>query len=237
MIADTDSHVLANEAVKRCMKSLKFDDVIIFSDRDDCWGNHTVHKIDKIQSVGEYNRLMTFELPKYLNTKFCLTIQFDGFVLNPSEWNNLFLYYDYIGAPWPSHNHGHHNVGNGGFSLRSKKLCDLVSEYDYKDSDVYPEDLHVCQRLRPELEKKHGINFPHESIASHFSAESYIYRYPTFGFHNIRFLPLVYADRLDFLLDNLSDRVVKTHGQLILPNLANVSSNHADILKKRMTRL
>jgi hypothetical protein len=216
------------------MSQMKFNEVLIYSDKSEYWNNLPVKKINKIESLGEYNRLITTELPKHLNTDYCLIIQFDGFVLNSSEWNNLFLHYDYIGAPWPVHNHGKHNVGNGGFSLRSKKLCNLISSFTYDDYDKFPEDLHICQRLRPELESKHGIHFPSESIASHFSSESYVYRYPTFGFHNIRFLPLVYSSRLDFMLDNLSDRVVKTHGNLIMMNLKNISASHAKKLKERM---
>lgn len=236
VIADTDSYVLAHEAVKVCMSSIKFDDVLIFSDRDDCWGGLPAKKIPKFTKKGEYDNLFVKELPKQVTTDYCLIIQFDGFIINPQEWNNLFLHYDYIGAPWPSHNHGPMNVGNGGFCLRSKKLLKMVSEYEYNffDKEV-PEDLHICQNLRPELEKR-GLHFPHESIASHFSAESYIYRYPTFGFHNIRFLPLVYKDKLDFLLDNLTDRVLNSFGDLLLQNMK-FSPKHFELLKKKIERV
>jgi hypothetical protein len=36
------------------------------------------------------------------------------------------------------------------------------------------------------------------------------------------------------MLDNLSDRVVKTHGNLIMMNLKNISASHAKKLKERM---
>jgi hypothetical protein len=37
---------------------------------------------------------------------------------------NDFIEYDYIGAPWPhSYNENRNNVGNGGFSLRTRKAC------------------------------------------------------------------------------------------------------------------
>lgn len=239
VIIDTDCHVLANEAVKRSTAGMTFDKVLIFSDKEEPWGGRDIIKIDKISSLKDYNRIIVRELPKHLKTDYCLIIQFDGFVLNPSEWNNLFAHYDYIGAPWPSYNHGTHNVGNGGFSLRSKRLCEAVARYDYPDMENVNEDIHICQNLRPSLEKE-GLYFAHESIASHFAAESYIYRYPTFGFHNIRFLSIVYSkssSELDFMIENLSDRVVKTHGNLILPNLAQVSKRHANALNARMIAL
>lgn len=237
VIIDTDCHVLANEAVQSSMKKFKFNDVLIFSDRTDTWNGLPVRKIDPITSIDFYNKFCIFELHKHVKTTHALVMQFDGFVLNPSEWSPMFMHYDYIGAPWPKENHGEHNVGNGGFSLRSKKLMEAVTKYTYAYSENVPEDIHIAQRLRQKLEADDDIHFPHESIASHFSAESYIYRYPTFGFHNIRFLPLVYRDRLDFMIDNLSDRVVKTHGNLILPNLNGISSEHAHKLMLRMEKL
>lgn len=237
VIVDTDCHVLANEAVQTSMKRFKFNDVLIFSDRTDVWNNLKVKQIDQIKDIDFYNRFCIHELHKHVKTTHALVIQFDGFILNPQEWSPMFLHYDYIGAPWPKENHGEYNVGNGGFSLRSKKLMDAVTEYPYDYFGNVPEDIHIAQRLRPKLEKLHDVHFPDQSIASHFSAESYIYRYPTFGFHNIRFLPLVYRDRLDFMIDNLSDRVVKTHTHLILPNLMSVSQTHGHKLMERMGKL
>lgn len=234
VIMDTDCHVLANEALQRSMKFIKFDEVMIYSDKTEPWGGLPVKKIEPFTKKGDYDNFMVNELHKDLTTQFVLVIQFDGFILSHLEWNNLFLRYDYIGAPWPKHNHGEHNVGNGGFSLRTKRLCEEVSthNYNYFDGDI-AEDVFICQKLRPTLEEK-KFYFPHESIASHFSAESYVYRYPTFGFHNIRFLPLVYSDRLDFLIDNLSDRVLKSFGQLMLPNMKHVSETHAKKLQQKM---
>lgn len=234
VIMDTDSYELANAAVEHSLKKFSFNEVLIFSDDPSKWNGKKVHTIPKLEKVGEYDNFFVHELTKYINTTHFITIQFDGFILNPSEWSPLFLHYDYIGAPWPSHNHGPRNVGNGGFSLRSKKLAEFVSKqpYNYFDNNV-PEDLHICQKLRPRIESE-GMHFPHESIASHFSAESYVYRYPTFGFHNIRFLPLVYRDNLDFMIDNLTDRVIKSFGNLILPNLKSVSETHFNKLLKRM---
>lgn len=234
VIMDTDCHVLANEALKRSMKFIKFDDVLIYSDKTEPWDGLPVKKIDPLTDASQYSNFIVNELHKDLTTQFVLIVQFDGFILSHLEWNNLFLRYDYIGAPWPKHNHGEHNVGNGGFSLRTKRLCEEVATYGYSyEKEQIHEDLYICQTLRPELEKK-KFYFPHESIASHFAAESYVYRYPTFGFHNIRFMPFVYADKLDFLIDNLSERVIKTHGHLMIPNMRNVSSTHADKLQAKI---
>src|ERR1700722_12124880 len=58
-------------------------------------------------------------------TSHCLTIQYDGFVLDSDMWRAEFLDYDYIGAPWP---HRGYAVGNGGFSLRSVEMMRYLIE-------------------------------------------------------------------------------------------------------------
>ena len=235
VIYDTDCHVLANKALEQSLQYFKFDDVLIFSDKQEPWGNKKVNMVETITKKGQYDNFVINELPDYIKTTHFLILQFDGFVVNPNEWSNIFLHYDYIGAPWPQANHGPMNVGNGGFSLRSKKLADAIQKlgYNFFKENIH-EDLYICQTRRKYLEEQHNLFFPHESIASHFSAESYMYRYPTFGFHNVRFLPLVYQNQLDFLLSNLSSRVVQAHGDIMMPYMQQVSPIHAAQLEKRI---
>jgi hypothetical protein len=73
----------------------------------------------------------TYTIVPYLtNNDYLLSIHDDGFVINPHLWDDNFLNYDYIGAPWK--NEGQRNrVGNGGFVLRSKKFLDLVKNLKY----------------------------------------------------------------------------------------------------------
>jgi len=236
VIVDTDSYALANAALHQSLKRFSFNEVLIFSDDESKWKDRKVYTIPKISSMGEYDNFVLNELPKHIKTTHFMIIQFDGFILNPSEWSPLFLHYDYIGAPWPTQTHGSHNVGNGGFSLRTKKLADFIAKqnYAYSDDSLH-EDVYVCKKMRPSIEAA-GMHFAPDTIASHFSAESYVYRYPTFGFHNIRFMPLVYKENLDFMLDNLTDRVVKAHGGLILPNLKGISEMHYQKLLQKMNK-
>jgi len=83
-----------------------------------------VIQIPHIGSIKKYSDFMIKELYKYIETDFALIIQHDGFVLNASAWSDSFLQYDYIGGPW--YHLGDLRVGNGGFSLRSKKLVDWL---------------------------------------------------------------------------------------------------------------
>lgn len=116
-----------------------------------------------------------------LDTEFILFTQTDGFVIDGTAWKSEFLDYDYIGAPWPEHVSPQYRVGNGGFSLRSKKLMTILQDNKYPAQ--HPEDAQICRVLRPFLEKE-NIKFAPPEIAEWFSCESTYKAHQTFGFHS-----------------------------------------------------
>ncbi|OOY36566.1 DUF5672 family protein [Solemya velum gill symbiont] len=175
----------------------------------------------KISSLDEYSHYILYHLKDHVDTEYCLVIQQNGFVLNPHLWQDQFLEYDYIGAPWPPQmelpdSQGRCvRVGNGGFSLRSKKLLSLPSDlglpFEMKDG-LLNEDMLLCASFNTTLEQ-HGVRFAPVDVARWFSHE-----HPTketeaikpFGFHDYfgenRFYPrfpsvmtspLVHLDHLD----------------------------------------
>jgi hypothetical protein len=134
---------------------------------------------DGLDSAHGYNEFMMKRLDSFIETDFALIVQWDGFVLNAANWKPAFLDYDYIGAVWPWQPPGL-RVGNGGFSLRSKKLLQALQ--DARVIAHHPEDLAICQTYRPLLESAFGIRFAPPEIADQFSFE----RHPhagSFGFH------------------------------------------------------
>ena len=140
-----------------------------------------VVKIPKLDFEG-YSRFILNDLYRFIDTDYCLVIQADGFVLNAQKWQDQFLEYDYIGAPWPkilTLGEGDqilylkNQVGNGGFSLRSKKLLLETSKInlDKLDTPTKSEDLIICHFLFEEM-LKNGIKFPSPGLAAQFSIES-----------------------------------------------------------------
>ncbi len=138
------------------------------------------HTIPKIDLIG-YNKFMVCDLHKFFNTSHCLIVQSDSFVVNTEAWTNDYLNYDYIGAPWtetinPTKNISiklkKNRVGNGGFSLRSKKLANFTKEINFAELKypVLTEDILICYYLYDELIKK-GIKFAPIKLASKFSVE------------------------------------------------------------------
>ena len=157
-----------------------------------------IETVPKIDLVG-YSKFIMNDLHHYVDTDYCLVVQSDGFVLNPNFWDPNFLSYDYIGAPWPKKlslqpgntelNMQKNCVGNGGFSLRSKKLLLETAKIDF-NSLTFPtqsEDLIICHYLYDHFINI-GIRFPAPEIAARFSIESQDAVYgqdpmTVFGFH------------------------------------------------------
>ena len=141
-------------------------------------------KIPHIASIQDYSRFMVKELYKYIDTDYVLVIQSDGYVKNPEAWMDEFLNYDYIGATWWYNDQ--HNVGNGGFSLRSKKLMQAVAT-DRKITKTHPEDHIICRLYGRYLSRRLGFKFAPDDVAKKFSIEGYKQKDKTyigqFGFH------------------------------------------------------
>jgi len=147
----------------------------------------------------EYNRMMIKDLHKYFETSYCLIVQADGFIVNADLWKEEFLEFDYVGAPWPDKvqvNPGNwflhlekNRVGNGGFSLRSRKLVETTAKINFNSLKfpIKSEDIIICHYLYKEM-IDNGIRFAPPKLAAQFSIESLDNLYgqdinSVFGFH------------------------------------------------------
>lgn len=167
-------------AINLCLKVGKFYDVIFFSDV--C--NPYKHTIDRMKSIKDYDKFVLQDLPKYINSKFCLTIHWDGFIVNSKSWNNKFYEYDYIGAPWPWMKY---ICGNGGFCLKSKKFLITQQQIIPKNLETNrPDDVVLCVDYRNKIEHL-GCKYAPRHISQKFSTEYGGYNnFNSFGFHDFR---------------------------------------------------
>lgn len=135
----------------------------------------------------QYSMVAFNQLQRFTQKEHLLVFQDDGFVSTPSLWQDDFLKYDYIGAPW-SHSYSWsgpgRDVGNGGFSLRSRRLCEFCSTLPFING--IHEDGLICTHYGQHI-KKNGFVFAPLEVAYKFSVEN-----PfddnhsienTFGFH------------------------------------------------------
>ena len=184
-------------ALKYSSKDIEFTDVILLTDIEVYEPGVKVVNIPKLDYIA-YSHFIVYELHKHINTDYALIIQDDGFVTDASKWDNEFLKYDYIGAPFklPPANDtiSYRNpfgelmrVGNGGFSLRSKKLLSLPSELNLEWKayfNHYNEDGFFAVHNRHILEEN-GCVFAPLDVAARFSIEHNVPESveETFGFH------------------------------------------------------
>lgn len=163
-------------AVRYSTTQIQYGKILFFTDSidsEDLKKFPELHVIPlSVNSTESYSKFILKDLYQYVETEYCLIIQYDGFVLNPQAWDNNFLKYDYIGAPWylfDTKSSMHGLVGNGGFSLRSKRLLEITASDSYiAQTDC--EDRNICYDYRNYL-KKRGIKFAPADEAKKFSIE------------------------------------------------------------------
>jgi len=191
-----------NLAMEICQTSFEFVEVKLLTSLE-AKGVDNIVKIKAINSTEEYSHFIIHDLDKYVDTEHVLIIQYDGFILNPKAWTDEYLKYDYIGAPWlvadwsisnfgfPIELLGKFVVGNGGFSLRSKKMLSVTAKLAAVGEleKYHPEDVSVCVYYRKLLEDN-GLKFAPVDLARQFSFESEDKEHYSwnnqFGFHGLK---------------------------------------------------
>lgn len=186
-------------ALEYSCKNIKFGDVKILSDiKPNNLPSFIKHELtEKSSNIDEWNYNIIYNLPKHVETEFCILIHDNGFVVNANSWRDEFLNYDYIGAPWPipNDNFSYRDIngelirqGNS-VSLRSKKLLDIPINLnlEWKPFHGYTnEDGFICVNYRHKYVEQ-GCKFADIDVAKYFSHESMIPEIlgiEPFAFHN-----------------------------------------------------
>ena len=213
---DTAYPALTRKAIEQAIQVTGSEKVVIFSNEDVLPGSKWV-KIDPIDQVG-YSRVVFKELAPHIETDHFMVVQYDGMPIDPKFWNDEYLKYDYIGAPWPW-GATNRRVGNGGFSIRSRKLAELCADPKLvfnppgHGDNNYMEDLHICVMYADYLESQ-GIKYAPVELAKQFSAEIPGGRFDTFGFHGTLCLPYyLNDDHMEFYISNMSERQFRSDFQ------------------------
>jgi tetratricopeptide (TPR) repeat protein len=175
---------LSAAALARSAALLPVARVLLLTDSAITHDGVEVVAIPPIRSRAAYSQFMVKELVNFISTDYALVVQWDGFVIDGSMWAQEFWNHDYIGAKWP-HMEGDFRVGNGGFSLRSRRLLSALADPQIALNADENEDEAICVRYREFLETKYGIAFADERVADRFSAEVGRPVGPTLGFHGV----------------------------------------------------
>jgi hypothetical protein len=201
---DTINQQLALNALHKTLLQIKPSRCYFFTDLNEFDNKNNQIElvyIEPLNGIDDYNQFILKKLNDYVKTSHVLVIQFDGFVVNGASWSNDFLEFDYIGAVWPFRNENE-CVGNGGFSLRSKRLLEALQDADILTN--YPEDDIICLRYRQLLETKYGIKIAPKDSANKFSVEKDRSIEFPFGFHGIFNFHLFFNDHeiYDFIFSS-----------------------------------
>ena len=180
---DSINPSLAARAIEKSSEGINFVNKILFTDSSFI-GNFQTITIPKISSKDEYSRFLIKDLNQFIQTEFVLIVQWDGYVVYPNCWDKAFLNYDYIGAKWPWYDESF-NIGNGGFSLRSKKLLNAINNKNFIFIPNINEDELICRINREYLQNDANIKFSSIEIAEKFSYERSLPEVFTFGFHGL----------------------------------------------------
>lgn len=149
----TVDHKLAEFAIKKTCEAVKHDKVLVFSNkRLELPFSHSFAKITSEFTRPDWQNFIIKDLYKYVDTDHALIIQPDGFGVHSSFWNDDFLLYDFLAAPFctempvvketiqalglPANSPYLFDpmcvVGGGGMSLRSKRLLEITSKEQFQ---------------------------------------------------------------------------------------------------------
>jgi tetratricopeptide (TPR) repeat protein len=179
---DTANHALAVRALRLSVGGVRFGRVLLLTDQELDLPDIQVRQIAPLASREAYSQFVLKELLPHIDTSHVLLLQWDGYVVNPAAWRDENLDCDYLGAKWFWYDDAM-RVGNGGFSLRSRKLLEALQDPRIVLSGA--EDLTIGRAFRPLLERDYGIRFGSEALADAFAFEA---AYPIgkpFGFHGL----------------------------------------------------
>ena len=180
LCVETREPELAHWAIDRCLVHTQFANVVLLTDLDRV--NQPKQGIEYIQAPSikttkDYSDLLLTGIDQFVISSHVLVIQWDSFIVHPQLWSDDFLQYDYIGSVWP--HHPQTPVGNGGFSLRSKRLLEVIQRPEFIKR--HPEDYCICADNKDFLEKQ-GIHIASINIAEQFAVERTAW-HVAFGFH------------------------------------------------------
>lgn len=198
-------------AIEACRAHIAFGACKLLTDADVLFLDPEVERvrIAALTSSRAYSDFLLRSLVDHVATPFCLVVQWDGHVVDAGRWRDEFLEHDYIGASWPQFAKDAWAVGNGGFSLRSRRLMEACRAPGFVPR--HPEDVAICRTNRAMLEAQ-GLSFAPRELADVFSAERAGDPSTAFGYHGAWLMPRVLgAERFWQLYQTLDETGSVTH--------------------------
>jgi hypothetical protein len=197
VVVATRGHEMTRIAINDCLQKAVFGDVLIYTDAESRVGpldGARYFQVPDWPNKVEAGRFYYSEAMTRVATPFGLLIEWDGGIYDPVKWRDDFFEYDYIGAPWVTNDDL--KVGNGGFTLMSKRLGDFI--YTHRSQFPCTTDWDVCRSQRPALERAGGFKWAPRDVAADFAWELGPRSPNNFGYHGTFNWPMM-MERTDLI--------------------------------------
>lgn len=183
LFVETRAHEITKRVIDDCCAKAKFGEILLYTDKPDLIPIETGARyipVPDFPNKREAGQFYYQHACAGIRTDFALMMEWDAGIYDASKWRPEFLHYDYIGAPWRVRPEEGNAVGNGGFTIMSKRLGDFLT----KNADRYPvyTDVDLCRKHRKGLEAE-GFKWPDTNLAGKFSWELMERDPDHFGFH------------------------------------------------------
>jgi Protein of unknown function (DUF5672) len=173
LFVETRAHKITKRVIDDACAKINFGEVLIFTDKPDLIPIPGARYIevrdfpDKREAGQFYYQHACSEI----KTDFALMLEWDAGIKDVSMWSDGFLQYDYIGAPWnvAANEIGNKDVGNGGFTLMSKRLGAFL--HQHARNFPVTTDWDLCRNQRQRLEREGKFRWPTREVAQKFAWE------------------------------------------------------------------
>ncbi len=184
LLAISSDRVQSNiDALVRCMGLMNFGEVKFLSHvmPDNLPEGIQFGQCSEMKSIHDYDAVSFLEMGWHVETSHMLLIQDHAQILHPELWDDSWLEYDFIGAPWNPRpefisvsTNDMVRVGNGGFRLTSQKMMRLPKTLGLpvvEDRGWTADDGLFCSYYRKTF-LDNGIKYAPVEVAAKFSYEN-----------------------------------------------------------------
>ncbi len=197
LFVETRAHKITKRVIEDCLSKATFGDVLVYTDKPAEFNGLDARLIlcKDFPNKREAGQFYYQYACAGITTDFALMLEWDAGIYDPAKWRPEFFNYDYIGAPWLVRPGDPHDVGNGGFTLMSKRLGRFLA--DHPKEHPVTTDWDLCRNRRAGLELAGGFKWPGHELASCFSWELGPRNPENFGFHGaFRWIDMLERDEL-----------------------------------------
>jgi len=184
LLAISSNRVEGNvAALERCMNLMEFGAVKFLSHKnpDSLPDGIQFEECMELKSIKDFDYYAFLELGKHVQTSHCLMVQDHAYILHPEIWKDTWLRWDFCGALWEerpefiSVSTGTMvRIGNGGFSLRSKRIMDLPKKLGLPliEDRGFSNDDGLVNSFYRKTFLENGIKYPEATDIPEFSYEN-----------------------------------------------------------------